>query len=98
VVDGAEGQVELQREVEVVTPERFRYRIDVEGLGEQILQRTLQIRRPAAELLQRALERLQVGVEVAARRPQILVDGLAQPAHRVDSVDQKLFLLREMMD
>ena len=52
----------------------------------------------AAEFLQRALQRLQVGVQRAAGLRQVLVGGLAEPSHRIDGVDQQVLGVGEMLD
>src|SRR5208337_1362160 len=73
VVDGAVGHVEQQGHVVVVAAEYLGHGVNVVRLGDDQLQRADQIRRGTAELAQRALQRLQVGMQGAACFRQVLV-------------------------
>lgn len=98
IVDGAVGQVQRQRQVHVVAPHQLRHGVDVKGLGEDQFERTHQIRSGSTQFLERALQRLQVLVQIAPGSRKILVGGLAEPAYRIGSVDQQFLLIRKVLD
>ncbi|WP_082953513.1 MULTISPECIES: virulence factor Mce family protein, partial [unclassified Mycobacterium] len=69
----------------------------VDAVG-RLSQAADQVRRALAQLLERTLQRLQVGVQRPAGFRQVLVGGLAEPSHRVDGVDQQVLGVGEMLD